>query len=78
MILIPIIDQSNTRSTNVEERKPILNRCAPEIMQCDAVGDRYRIGITLGRILALLINYVSEGSSSHHLNQLFGMLCHNL
>jgi|GEM_PF-4131835 len=42
---MPIIDQSNTRSSNVEERKPILNRCAPEIMQSDAVGDRYRIGM---------------------------------
>jgi len=45
LMLIPIIDQSNTRSSNVEERKPILNRCAPDIMQRDAVGDRYRIGI---------------------------------
>jgi len=45
MFVIPIIDQSNTRSSNVEERKPIRNRCAPEIMQSDAVGDRYRIGI---------------------------------
>ena len=43
--VIPIIDQSNTRRANALERKPILNRCAPEIMQRDVVGDRYRIGI---------------------------------
>jgi len=53
-MLIPIIDQSNTRSSNVEERKPILNRCAPEIMQSDAVGDRYRIGITRMRSFVII------------------------
>ena len=53
-LLIPIIDQSNTRSANVEERKPILNRCAPEIMQRDVVGDRYRIGIV---IFAIMLTY---------------------